>query len=215
MQTVIAFGTISVALFLAGARRWTLGNEKLRVFISDYVAGEIITEMYHDDSMVGFITLLGIVIAALTGFASSFITRLLGRQYMIVAGLIAWTAPEVADLIRTSSAGGRSALPSSQWCVPVLYVVGYGVGRGVFDSSLRVLYATLFPTRLEQIFALSRVGEGVAAAASFLICPCHHGRPLQVITIVVGAVALVSHGVIERMNPASQTDGRKRDSGRV
>mmetsp|Transcript_1537 Transcript_1537/g.4505 ORF Transcript_1537/g.4505 Transcript_1537/m.4505 type:complete len:548 (-) Transcript_1537:34-1677(-) len=36
LQTIIAMGVVLVATFLSDARRWTLGTEKLRVFVSDY-----------------------------------------------------------------------------------------------------------------------------------------------------------------------------------
>ena len=37
METIIAFGTTLLALYLANASNWTLFNEKVRTFISDYV----------------------------------------------------------------------------------------------------------------------------------------------------------------------------------
>ena len=73
-------------------------------------------------------------------------------------------------------------------------------GRTVFDSTFRVLCATLFPRHLEQIFALTRFGEGLSAAVLFSICPCRGGTPVAAILLVIGAVALAGYWLAEHLN---------------
>ena len=89
---------------------------------------------------------------------------------------------------------------SSSWAVVFINYLGYGVGRGVFDSVFRSLIASCFPRRLEQMFALTRFGEGASAAIAFGICPCLLGVPINYMLVAMGVVALAGYGIAERLN---------------
>jgi hypothetical protein len=66
--------------------------------------------------------------AALTGFSNGYVETTCGRAYELVTGIVAWSVPALADLIRTSSGGG-----SEQMYILILCYIGWGMGRGVFN----------------------------------------------------------------------------------
>ena len=85
---------------------------------------------------------------------------------------------------------------------------GWGIGRGVFDSTFRALAATLFPHQLEAIFAAVRFGEGLAAIIAFKLCPCVGGAPLTAIILVLGSAVLGCYWLAEHINGYPDTKGK-------
>ena len=70
-------------------------------------------------------------------------------------------------------------MPGAAVLIGGLYLC-YAAGRAVWESTNRFVSASLFPANLEEIFALIRFGEGLAATTAFLICPCRTGFPIDV-----------------------------------
>ena len=59
--------------------------------------------------------------------------------------------------------------------------------------------AALFPRQLEQIFALIRFAEGLAATIGFLLCPAD-GQPIMQVVYIFGPVSLLCYVFAEYIN---------------
>ena len=140
--------------------------------------------------------LLDVSVGGLVTFGSGHVSSRCGRGYVIVFGLLAWTVPALCDMLRRSFPATLEIAPYGI----ILSYLGYGIGRGAFDSAFRALCACLFPHRLEQIFALTRFGEGAAASIAFSICPCEYGVPINAMLVAMGSIAMVTYYIAERIN---------------
>ena len=165
-------------------------------FIADYVNAEL-TAPYLGIQSVGSLTAFGVVVGALVTLGSGVVSIRCGRAYVMLLGIAAWTIPSIMDEARTAGERQTSSAGEISEAYLLVYYVGYGVGRGVFDSVNRVLTAKMLPDNLEQGFALMRFGEGLFATITFAICPCLFGQPLVPMLIGFGCLALLSYVVLE------------------
>ena len=92
-------------------------------------------------------------------------------------------------------------LPGAAVLSAVLYS-GYALGRAVFDSTNRYVAAALFPAQLEEIFALMRFSEGLAATVALWICPCLDGAPIDWMLIVAAGLAVPGYAAAEYLSRA-------------
>ena len=170
------------------------------VYIADYVNGEL-TANTLGASNVGFLTAIGVAVGGISGVAFPYITPLTGRSTIMVAGILAWGLPALADLVLHAANA-----PGATTTMIILDYIGYGVGRAVFDSTFRVVCASLFPHRVEQIFALLRFGEGSAAFVVFNICPCEHGVPVRELVLALACISLACYALAEKLNGYGRLD---------
>lgn len=67
----------------------------------------------------------------------------------------------------------------------------------------RYVAASLFPGQLEDIFALTRFGEGLSATVAFLICPCPAGFPVDWMLVGSAGLAIPSYALAEWLHKRS------------
>ena len=160
------------------------------MFLNDYVNGSLTTPRLGR-AAVGYLSALGIACGGLTAVGTGPLTTRFGRGWAMIAGNVLFFLLPFVDMIQRAS---RSDV--SIWG----YYIAYGAARGVWESANRALSAELFPHRLEQIFALIRFGEGLAASIGFAICPCDGGEPIKTVILVCGPVSVLCYWLAEHLN---------------
>jgi len=154
-------------------------------FLADFLNADL-TGPYLGSDKVGYLSALGLLGAALTASCSGWVSVRCGRAYMMAIGMLSFGLPALLNTVRNAIGGQLSIF------FLIACYVGYGGGRGVFDSTNRAVCASLFAEEFHpQIFALTRLGEGLGALFAFSVCPCADGAPLQQVIVVtsVGSLA--------------------------
>lgn len=228
LSTLRLLTTSATALLL---QSFSLLKGSMEVYIADYANGEITSPLFGSDQ-VGFFSAIGIGAGALCALATGPLSLRFGRACVMVVGILGFTYPALINAIYYAlAAASLEAAIVVTMCAPtrlrnlphasvhVLLMisrmhkctcsyVGWGIGRGVFDSTFRALAATLFPHQLEAIFAAVRFGEGLAATIAFKLCPCVGGAPLTAIILVLGSAALGCYWLAEHINGYPDTKGK-------
>ena len=120
------------------------------------------------------------------------------------SGILAWTFPPIYDKARVWFAGGFNTVSSDDTLMLVAYYTCYGIGRGIFDSSNRELCANFFPGDLENIYALIRFTESMAALIMFNICPCYNGVPIDTTVIFAGCVSIACYTQVTKLDRTAE-----------
>jgi len=192
-------GLSSIALLLTSSTAMLLQPFSLlkglnEVFLAEYLNAGLTAPLLglYD---VGFLSALGVMFGGAVGLASGVISNNFGRSTVMVAGIVGWMIPSIIDAIR------NAAHAEINLTLIIIYYLGYGCGRGVFDSANRALCTALFaPEHHPQIFALLRFGEGIAATIAFSAFPVTSGMPLEAFILTVGTISLLGYGLAEHIN---------------
>eukprot|EP00966_Prymnesium_polylepis_P189485 4390661-Prymnesium_polylepis.2 len=123
----------------------------------------------------------------------------------MIGGIVLFLVIPLYDYVTVATS------PSGDWYLTFFYIF-YGLARGVWESTNRAISASLFPHHLEQIFALIRFSEGLAASIGFFICPCLDGEPIATLVVVFGSIALFAYWGAEHINGYGRLEREMREA---
>eukprot|EP00039_Didymoeca_costata_P008417 m.111813 g.111813 ORF g.111813 m.111813 type:complete len:472 (+) comp14072_c0_seq3:244-1659(+) len=149
-------------------------------YSNKYIIKDILQPEDSKQSYVGFAASVIVGAGVLTSLFFGFTTRQLGKNIPMVIGNMAFFALSVSFVI-------FNEFQLAHWhAVIPLYAV-YGVGRGVWESVNKAIYADYFSDKAAAAFANITMQSGFASSLAFFVFP-HLSRQAMSSFVIVSSI---------------------------
>jgi hypothetical protein len=166
---------------------------------------------------IGFVSGGASLLCACFGLSTNVLSRSCGRLMTMQLGHAGWLVLGLLPVVAYGMVGGQDeqllSQPNATWLICSMYLA-YAWGRAVWESTSRHVSAALFPQNVEEIFAIIRFGEGLAATTFFLLCgyiapdiDCQSAsNPINYTIVVMALLAFVGYPAAESLSKAKGDD---------
>jgi MFS family permease len=131
-------------------------------FINGFVNGRVVPVALGDASWVGVLVAVHGTVAALASLLFATLSVVIGKGPILVLGAFSFACVALAFVIQPNFL---------QWTFPWLLVIYsiHGIGRAVFEGTLKAIFADMFEAEREGAFANIILQYGVASSVAYVL----------------------------------------------